>query len=391
MTVTAARRLVIAFIAPPYNDASSVTLMKRILEHGAPFDLVSADLSRVRTADPSLLDLLRPLLRRHVEVETPAFFSHYNATSMFMAAAEAAMAGAFDYDEIYSRSMWPHSHFLAALWKTGNPQVHWTAEFSDPHLWHADGGPRPSGDVSIDGRLRRILGTLPASYQSYLLEDLSLMAWAQNLPYILADTLVFTNEQQLAVMLEGVPTEIQARVLDKAEVSPHPTPPRELYESTRVKPRDTSVFRIGYFGTFYPNRGGGEFLEALSLLPEEERLRVELHVYSDSTDHLMLAARTLGIADRLRIHEPLPYLAFLQEAEFMDALLVNDIATIPFSVPSPFLPSKYADYRGSSVDIMAITLPGSPLDSMPIRWKTRGGSPSTIIRMIIEAMRSSQN
>lgn len=389
MMAAQARRLVIAFIAPPYNDASSVTLMKRILEHGKPIDLISADLSHVRTADSSLLGLLQPLLQKHIEVEAPAFFSHYNATATFMGAGEGAMQGAFDYDEIYSRSMWPHSHFLAALWKAENPEVKWTAEFSDPHLWHADGAPRPSGDIAVDPRIRRILSALPARYQSHLLQDLSLMAWAQNLPYVLADEIVFTNEQQLAVMLEGVPSDIQARIRDKAEVSPHPTPPRGLYGSPRTKYHNADVFRIGYFGTFYPNRGGGEFLEALTLLPEAIRERAEIHVFSGSTDHLLMAARSLGVADRLRIHDPLPYLAFLQETELMDALLVNDIATVPFSVPSPFLPSKYADYNGSSTGIMAITLPGSPLDSVHTQWKAPIGNPTAISRMIRDAAENS--
>lgn len=372
---TRAETLVIGFIAPPFTDASAVTLAKRIIMAGERVDILCADLSRVRTRDDSLFELISPLIDHHMMVPAPAFFTDYSATRAFMEHSVALLrARISEYRDVYSRVMWPHSHFVAALAKAEHPQLRWTAEYSDPPLRLADGGVRPSGDVTVDRWMRRILRAVPQEYQRVLLEDRRLTSWTQVLGFALADRIVFTNDQQMAAMLEDkVPAPLAARVRERAEIRPHPTLPRQYYGSPRPGRDDDAHLHIGYFGTFYPNRGGGEFLEAISSLSAAERRGVTLHMFSGGGASLLAAARYLGIGDVVQTHAPLPYLEFLRETDSMDALLVADISTQPFGVPSPFLPSKYSDYRGSSAEIMAVTIPGSPLDQLPARWTAHCG------------------
>ncbi|WP_422115742.1 hypothetical protein [Brachybacterium sp. UNK5269] len=383
--------LVIAFNFPPFNDGSAVTIAKRIVNAGKPVDVIAADLSSVRNRDDSLFGLIAPLVNRVEYVHIPITFASEVGVRNFVEAGLSTISRfrrKQPYASIFSRSMWAHSHFLAAELRARGVSKHWTAEFSDPLLWQADASARPSGAITEPSFMAYALRAMGAREQALLQEENSVLYWAQMVPYILADELLFTNEQQLDLMLQDAPQFLRERVVAKAVVSPHPTPQPALYTSgangavTREPPfgpqsqaasREPGTFRIGYFGTFYPNRGGGEFLEALSLLPPVERHRIRLDVYSSGADHLIRAARHLGLRKNVRVLAPLPYREFLSKTQEYDALLVNDIATTPFRMPSPFLPSKYSDYAGSKTPTIAITIPGSPLDQLPTRWKSHVG------------------
>ncbi|MEE1650725.1 hypothetical protein V1260_07955 [Brachybacterium sp. J144] len=383
------RRLVVAFNFPPFTDGSAVTVAKRIIEADVPVDVFSADLSSVRARDESLWDLVSPWIRDHQTVKVPILFADERSLVPFVTAGETAIRKrGTSYDEVYSRSMWPHSHFLAARLRTAGHADRWIAEFSDPILWHVDGTPRPSGTTSLKGSNLRLLRAVDHRSQTFLRNNATVLAWAQFIPFLLADQLVFTNEQQLTVMLSDAPEWMRAGVEKKAVIAPHPTLGSEHYrdESEPTATPSSSRYSIGYFGTFYPNRGGGEFLEAISLLPAEMRERLELHVFTADAGTLLDVAARLNISDCVHRRPPLPFRDFLRVSGRYDALLVNDIATSPFGVPSPFLPSKYSDYAGSSAATMAITLPSSPLDNKPARWRAHVGDVDGIARMLASAI-----
>ncbi|MFC0675706.1 hypothetical protein [Brachybacterium hainanense] len=379
-----------AFNFPPFVDGSAVTVAKRVLESARPVDVVAADLSRVRTRDRSLAELVAPYVRQHHSLTVPIKFAAQASVAPFVTAGIRALAHrqTRPYRSVYSRSMWPHSHFLAARVKIDHLAARWTAEFSDPMLWHVDGGRRPSPSIAGYIDEARVLASVGARAQRFLLERRTVLEWAQFVPFLLADELVFTNEQQRAVMLEDAPTWLQEAVLPRSVIAPHPTLPPQYYgdDAGPSAARASDEFRIGYFGTFYPNRGGGELLEAVSLLPTPARDRLRLDVYASDTRTLMASAGKLGLSGVVRHRSPLPFRRFLAASGSYDALLVNDIATSPFGVPSPFLPSKYSDYAGSSAPTMAITIPGSPLDLMPARWKAHVGDVDGISRMLRSAI-----
>ena len=121
-------------------------------------------------------------------------------------------------------------------------------------------------------------------------------------------------------------------------------------------------------------------------MPKEEALRISLDVYSTTATSVRRAATALGLQERVRVRNPLPFRSFLRRTSDYSALLVTDISTGPFPVASPFLPSKVSDYRGSVTPIMAVTLPGSPLDKLAVRWKARSGDTAGIRRMLVKAL-----
>lgn len=387
-----AERLVVAFNFPPFTDGSAVTVAKRIVAADVRVDVIAADLSAVRTRDESLLELIEPWVMNHRTVRVPILFADERSVLPFVESGLRAVRvrRTDPYADVYSRSMWPHSHFLAARLCTESLAHRWIAEFSDPILWHADATPRPSGRVSMTGGNLKILRAVGARSQRFLREHDTVLAWAQFVPFLLADTLVFTNEQQLEVMLADAPPWMRDGVQQRAIVSPHPTLPASHYavggEDSPRPERKQPSFRIGYFGTFYPNRGGGEFLEAISLLPAALRARLSLDVFTENAGRLLEVATRLGVRANVRQVTPLPFREFLQATGSYDALLVNDIATSPFGVPSPFLPSKYSDYAGSPAGIMAVTIPGSPLDLKPSRWRANVGNVDEQKAMLVAAL-----
>lgn len=216
------------------------------------------------------------------------------------------------YDTVFSRSMWAHSHFLAAFIKSKYRSIAWTAEFSDPLLWQVDRTPRHSGPLANTSDTRHILRAIGSTGQAWLLDHPDVLTWAQAVPYLLADTVMFTNDQQMQVMLEDVPLWMRDIVEPKAVVRPHPTLPREYYGLESQEEESSAglpgKFKIGYFGTFYPNRGGGEFLEALSLLADEDRQRIAFDVYSANANHMLDVATALGVRELIQVHDPLPTL-----------------------------------------------------------------------------------
>ncbi|QNN82273.1 hypothetical protein H3H54_14540 [Brachybacterium sp. Z12] len=385
--------MVVAFNFPPFNDGSAVTVAKRIIEVGERVDVISADLSRVRSVDPSLSELVHPLVNSIQHLSVPIKFADETSVRPFVTKGISSLRSRArnPYTSVYSRSMWPHSHFLAAHTRTSGLALEWVAEFSDPILWHADATPRPSSRVTLDNHSAKILRSVGAQGQRLLQERDSILEWAQFVPFLLADELVFTNSQQQEIMIADAPLWARKSIQERSRISPHPTLPRPYYETgPEALPQPSSDgFRIGYFGNFYPNRGGGEFLEALSTLDQDIRRRIHLDVYTSDASPLLKAARSLKLESHVDTRPALPFSAFLRTSDTYDALLVNDIATSPFGIPSPFLPSKYSDYSGSSAPIMAIALEGSPLDIRPAAFKARTGDIDSIRRMLVGAASSS--
>lgn len=395
MPDTRPEHLVVAFNFPPYNDGSAVTVAKRIVEEGRPVDVISADLSKVRSVDNSLSDLVSPWVKTNHRVSVPIIFADELSVLPFVDKGLRALGRRthLPYRSVYSRSMWPHSHFLAAHARAKGLAIKWTAEFSDPILWHVDATPRPSGSITIDDNSAQILRAVGARAQQLLLERSTVLEWAQFVPFLLADELVFTNPQQREVMVRDAPEWLRDSIRARSTISSHPTLPANYYGSpSKAAPRSKNdKFTVGYFGNFYPNRGGGEFMEAVSSMPLDWHKHFKLDIYTGDAAPLLRVATRLGISKLVRVLPPLPLLEFLRASNQYDALLVNDIATSPFGLPSPFLPSKISDYTGSSAPVMSISLKGSPLDQHSARYRARTGDVDSIRTMLTEALSSWRN
>lgn len=112
------------------------------------------------------------------------------------------------YKSIYSRAMPTPAHFLAFEYKTQNPDTKWTAEFSDPVLFDNYGKERNTklkdekyikkvnSIISQDVNLKEM--NLNSALDSNLT---SIEFLCELLPFLFADKIIFTNENQKKLMI----------------------------------------------------------------------------------------------------------------------------------------------------------------------------------------------
>jgi glycosyltransferase involved in cell wall biosynthesis len=368
-TSSPARRLVASYCFPPYSDTAAIVAAKRVAEHGEPVDVVFNSMDAIRSRDPGLVRLCGGLVRRWAAVPSRTAFSSWSSIADFqrLGLAEVARweAEQGPYASLYSRAQFAASHFLAAEVKVSRPGILWDAEFSDPLSHDVQGGVRttPATDDRSLRRLRTAIET--AGFRPPA--DLNAFAWCEVATFALADRVIFTNEHQRDFMLEAChDPQLAARVEQVAVVSPHPTPPNELYAVASPELRlDPARRHIGYFGNFYANRGLSLVLDAVDLLPAPIRGRLALHVFTSDPDELEKEVARRGLSGEVHARPFVGYLDFLALARRMDCLLVTD-AVSPPGARNPFLPSKWSDYRGSGTPVWGIVEEGSALDAQPL-------------------------
>lgn len=114
-------RLVISYCFAPYADTSAVVMSKRINKMKKPVDVISNSMSNVRSRDESLNQIASFNIGRHIELKAPQSFSNWDAivkfSEMIVQEVGRIISKRGVYKEIYSRAMWPASHFAAALIK----------------------------------------------------------------------------------------------------------------------------------------------------------------------------------------------------------------------------------------------------------------------------------
>lgn len=384
--------LVVAYNFAPFADASAITATKRVVAAGSPVDVVSHDLHAIRRTDDTLGEMVAPFVGINHRTSGETTFNHWRSIAAFVSEASFRLGptGSRPYRRCYSRSMWPHSHFLAGAVKLSNPNLEWTAEFSDPARRDVDGVLRPTRPVPFDDPLAaRLLTGVPARWQKEMLTQQDTLSWCQLLPFALADRLVFTNDQQRTAMLEDIDPALRDDVMRRSDVSPHPTPGpvyyrREEHAAPRsLSAQDTgSAVRLAYFGTFYANRGMAELLEAMAAMRYLSEHRLELHVFSDRAEALVAASVAAGISDAVTVHQPLPYLTSLAASRNFDVLVLNDTRTSGYTVANPFLPSKLSDYAGAGVPVLGLVASGSTLDRYELDYRAEIGDVQTVVAVL---------
>lgn len=364
-----ARRLVASYCFPPYSDTAAIVAAKRVAEHGEPVDVVFNAMDAIRTRDSGLVRLCGGLVRRWAAVPSRTAFSSWSSIGDFQRLGLAEVARweveQGPYTSLYSRAQFAASHFLAAEVKLTRPGIVWDAEFSDP-VSHDVRGDVRSSPAADDRSLRRLRDAVEgAGFRPPA--GLNAFEWCEVVAFALADRVIFTNTHQRDFMLEAChDRQLAARVEQVAVVSPHPTPPPELYAVADPDLRlDPALRHLGYFGNFYANRGLSLVLDALGLLPEATRERLALHVFTTDPDELGSEVARRGLSGQVHPRPFVGYLDFLALASRMDCLLVND-AVSPPGGRNPFLPSKWSDYRGSGTPVWGIVEEGSPLDAQPL-------------------------
>lgn len=381
-----AKRLVISYCYPPYADTSANVAAKTIARRGEFVDVISANMSRVRSEDPSTQLIVEPFMIRHEELNVDASFAswpliaHFGRKALRCAQKWAKNNGG--YETLYSRALWSGSHVAAALVKLKFPHVQWEAEFSDPLRFGVDGQLR-EGKITR-GAVTRAFKRVVASSAWPDVAIPSHFVLTELVTLLLADTVVFTNEHQAQVVLQPYPQDFQAFVEAKSTIRAHAKPERSLFAlGTPRTDLAEGKINIAYFGNFYANRGIGEVVDALAALPSKQRNRFALHVYCNNPEEVDVLLFKTGINIDIRSYPYLSYLDFLASSDQFDVLLVNDVdlRNSVFDV-NPFLPSKYADYAASTASVWGIVTPHSPLSQQPLDYESTVGDLESVKRVL---------
>lgn len=358
--------LAISYCFLPFIEAAAITMAKRIELMDGGVDVIFNSMDAPR--DPHLAEIFAKNVRHARQMTAPVKFGRWPAVSAFCDQAEAEIVRLEEahgpYRRLYSRSMWPASHFAAAAYRLKRPEISWVAEFSDPLQRDTMGNERNRKLDRAWLARQGVYGELDRrGFEIPLTDDL--FFWCEALPVILADRLIFTNDNQLAYTLAYQSFEpLRALITEKAEISPHPVLPQDYYRLGKPTHKiDPTRLNIAYFGSFYPNRSLDDVLKAMADLPAAQKESNRLHVFTNQPDVLRASPSFQAVEEMVVVA---PYVGFLDHLALttrFDYLLVNDNKLSHRGVVNPYRPSKLSDYIGSGTPIWAIIEPGSPLDS----------------------------
>ncbi len=384
-----ATQLAVLFGYPPFLDPSSIVAAKRLTQLGRITDVVSQDISTLRKQDPGATRIASEYVDRSVMLPGLRRFNDWASVRGYVEDALTQIsefeADSGSYESMYSRALAAHSHFAAALVKLRSPELHWVAEFSDPLLRNAHGGWREE-QMEDDWLRRRLAGALKASGYDVPASNRT-FEWAELIVYAWADEIIFTNRNQLDFMLGYCAhPALAARAATVSRATHHPVPPAQLYEVSRPRyPLPPSKVHIGYFGNFYVNRGLEDLTAALRGLSAADRARVQLHIFTDEPETLVLETIEHGLSDVITVNPLLGYTEYLNILTRIDVLLITDFST-PHYDPNPYLPSKLSDYRGSGSPIWSLYEPGSVLSTEQTDYATQLGDAAGVARVLHELL-----
>lgn len=358
-----ANTLVISYCYAPYIDTSGVVMSKRVHAMNKPVDLISNSMSKVRETDNELLKISNLYLGKHIELNASQSFANWKAIKQFsdlaLDSVHQLVKSRKVHDELYSRAMWPASHIAAAVIKMKYPQMKWVAEFSDPILIDVSGKERFE-EIGTDWLWQQ-------GFISYLDDNTNknLFYWCEQLPYLYADELIFTNQNQLNYMLSYANSAQADLILSKAKIIPQPTLDRSFYEMSSAKlERDADGIYLGYFGSFYVNRGFKPFIDAWAGLPESVKYKLKLYIYTQQDADSVLQAVPEDLKAQIVLQKYVGYFDFLALSDQFDGLVVMDAQTRGLKMNNPYLPSKISDYLGSKATTLALVEEGSPMSDI---------------------------
>lgn len=356
-----ARKLVLAYCFPPFNDTSGNVMAKRIFESGSIVDVISNDMSKIRNKDNKLINIMSHLLDSQIVLNGPQAFSSWRSIEEYTEGAyQKYLLYENKYDEIYSRVMFPHSHFAAFEIKKHNKNIRWIAEFSDPLYTDVSSNLRYA-PIEDDDYVEMIKEYTGEKY-SELIDDNSFNV-CEVLPFLYADELIFTNKYQMDYMLERFDDELQSLIRRKAVIKQHPTLPQDMYKLVKsfYKVKNDEI-NIAYFGNFYDTRGFRQIELVAKELYDNNINNFRIHVFTNLNAKTSRIYNGSDFKEYIEINNYAPYFEFLNLTNLMDVLLIFDAETKGIKSVNPYVPSKLSDYRGSTSKIWAFTEKDSILD-----------------------------
>lgn len=371
MNTVQGKDLFIAYAAPPFSDTSAISMAKRIFMNDKLVDIIQNDISDIRSVDNSLNFFLENKVDKIFYLNIPTSFFIWSNIKKFVnqGLKEIEEFTIDSYDSVYSRTMFPSSHFLAFEYKLKHPETHWIAEFSDPMIYNMDGIFRcqKTNDLEFLNRVNTLLKKL-----NLPMCDDNVFLLTEYLPYVFADEIIFTNKSQRKFMIDKFPfDEIKSIISNKSKIKTIPIMPIEYYYQTESSYKlNSSKINLAYFGVFYGSRNLENLFYALENLDETIRDKVNFHIFTNDTEFLTILTDSLIVSDNIFINKYVEYTEFLNLSTKFDCLIVNDSEVKEKLSINPYLPSKLMDYLGSGSDIWAIYEEGSELEGYDVKYKS---------------------
>ncbi|KFE41831.1 hypothetical protein [Staphylococcus agnetis] len=356
-----AETLVIAYCFPPYIDTSGNVMAKRIRDKNEIVDVISNNMARLRQTDEKLTSLSHHLIDRHYQLEAKQAFSSWESISGFVEQGlEVLQQNSKTYQHLYSRAMFPQSHFLAYEIKQKYPDIFWRAEFSDPLHSTVTSDLRfaPIEDTQyIETIKSQLKPELKALVDDNVFNVCELLALSD------ANELIFTNENQLEYMIARFDDTLKHSIRQRAVISRHPIPLKSDYRKEMTHYTvDPDVINLGYFGNFYETRGFNEIELVCKYLEAKGETNFKIHCFTNVKGNVKALHRNSDFNDYIVLHSLVGYFEFLNITTLLDGLLLFDAHTKGIKSINPYIPSKLSDYKGSGKAIWAFTEEKSIMD-----------------------------
>ncbi|HTX61950.1 MAG TPA: glycosyltransferase [Methanobacterium sp.] len=383
------KKLVISYCFPPYADVDAHVMAKHIWEQGDLVDVVQNDMSDNRNMDEQSMDLIEDIVENQVIINSRTTFGNWEHIKEFCKKGMDEIIQMVNdkgkYQEIYSRSMFPASHFLAFDYKIKFPRVLWIAEFSEPIIFNTDGKVRKSKieDQKFLEKVEKLLSQ--GNYPSFRYDDVYFSS--EFLPYIFADILIFNNENQKDFTVKNFPVkEIADIIASKSLIKIHPTLKEKFYHRVESKyVLNRNYVNLAYFGSFYRSRNLNDIFYALFSLEDSYRDECKIHIFTPDVESFQKSQICNPVMENLEINSDVSFLEFLNLTTKFDCLIVADVPTN--GDINPYLTSKYSDYLGSGTDIWALYEEGSAISRLNVKYRSILGSVAStreLLKQIID-------
>ncbi|MDO5848667.1 MAG: glycosyltransferase family 2 protein [Methanobrevibacter sp.] len=357
--------LIISYAFAPTSTTSSNVIAKKILLNKRNVSVICGTLDD-EPKDELLGRIVDEFVTDKMKIDIDDYF-FYSDGKKFVKKGLEILNKKPTYEKIYSRAQFIPSHLLGFFYKATH-DTYWTAEFSDPVIYTLE-GKYMSNSINDEELVEKINKALPDGFDKVKITD-TVNEIVEYITFILADEIIFTNENQREIMLEDFP-KLKEMVYNKSKVSRHPTLEKKYYYLRNSDYEiDKNYINFAYFGVVYGSRSFEEFMAGFNHLNEEFKDNFRLHIFTPNS--LMFEQiLTPEILEKTKINPPVEYFEFLNLTTKMDILLVEDASTNGIYDINPFLPSKISDYKGSGNDIWAICEKGSIMNGMEnIKYKS---------------------
>lgn len=366
-------KLVISFNFPPNKDISGIVVAKRIINDNSKVDVIH---NVGKNTDDFKFDFSEDFIDTRFATSIDSKRDSIECIFNFINQG-LNLIDEKDYKEIYSRSWLMANHYLALEYKFRHPDVFWVAEFSDPVLKNMKGEIKSykSSQLNDEEFINRAnLNIKELDNDSFKLLDNpnNTFYLAEYLTFLFSDEIIFTNENQRKIMLEGYDDAIKQLVISKSKIIPHPTLDEKYYHlsDNSIKLNEDDI-NLAYFGkSFYTNRHFEALFFAFESLNHKYKSKIKFHLFINRDEFLDTLINDLEFKENIIVRKPLDYLEFLNCTLNFDILLITDTITKDYFSVNPYLPSKLSDYLGSNKDIWAIYEKGSTLSSLDLKYKS---------------------